>query len=398
MSKLQRVIIVGGGFAGIRAARELARDHRFHVLLISDRADFEYHAALYRSATGRSPLEVSIPLHRIFPHNSRVEVIRDKVESINAKTKVVAGEDGCTYEYDHLILAPGTITQYFGIGGLKRYSFGIKSSAEALRFKHHLHDQLLDPETLDLDYVVVGAGPTGTELAGELVSYLNRIYTKHQISSKYFQVSLVEAGPRILPSLPEAASELAVTRLRKLGVRMYINTPVKGETSEHLHLPSGKIRTRTVVWTAGIANSPLLTSHKKMFTFGKAGRVSVNARLEGAPNIHVLGDSADTQYSGWAQTALYDGWFVATNLRRELSEKKPLHYHPKKPVGAVPIGPLWCMAVFPHLILFGFLGWQVRRLMDLKLFTTLLPLKLGLRSWLYGHKNEENGCPVCSPL
>jgi NADH dehydrogenase len=138
---------------------------------------------------------------------------------------------------------------------------------------------------------MVGAGPSGVELAGELVGYLHRLRRNHGIR-KPFSVDLVEAAPRILPTLPESISRAADKRLRRLGVKIYTSTAVKGETADQLQLPEGSVDTHTVVWTAGMTGSPLFGKHPKLFKLGKGGRVVVDEFLAAAPHIWVAGDSA----------------------------------------------------------------------------------------------------------
>src|SRR5690606_19057172 len=152
----------------------------FKVTLISDQTYFEYHAALYRSATGRSPLEVAVPLVDFFRGANNVEVVEDKVEDFSVKKREVYGQSGSTWAYDSLVLAPGSVTNYFGIKGLEEYSYGVKSIHQALELKRHMHDTLVAGHE-ERNYVIIGAGATGVELAGELAAYLKEIRRNHQL-------------------------------------------------------------------------------------------------------------------------------------------------------------------------------------------------------------------------
>lgn len=390
MSK--KVVIVGGGFAGVKAARELAGDSRFSVTLVSDREDFEYHAALYRSATGRSPLQVAVPLAEIFARTN-VELLHDAVTTIDAIKKTVGTKGGKQLRYDELLLAPGAVTAYFGIKGLPEYSYNIKTIEEALRLKEHLHAELTEGHKPDLHYVVVGAGPSGVELAGELVSYLRRLRKNHR-SDTPFHVDLVEAAPRILPTLPEVVSRKVEARLKQLGVNIYASTAVKGETAQSLQLPHGSIDTHTVIWTAGLTNDPLFADNKGLFTLGKGGKVEVDEYLGAGKGVWVLGDSAASAKTGWAQTAVYDGAYVAGNLKRAEAKQPLAEYAPPDPIGAIPVGPNWCAVSAGSTKLYGLVGWVVRRWSDLKLYRAVMPLRMALRSWIVGDKMTET-CPNC---
>lgn len=388
----RKVVIVGGGFAGVKAARELAGDNRFRVALVSDREDFEYHAALYRSATGRSALQVAVPLVEILARTN-IELLHDAVVAIDAKQKTVKTKNGKVLSYDDLLLAPGAVTAYFGISGLSEFSYNIKTIDEAMRLKDHLHKELTQGHKPDLHYVVVGAGPSGVELAGELVSYLRRLRKNHR-SRTPFHVDLVEAAPRILPTLPEHVSRRVAARLKQLGVTIYTSTAVKGETAQKLQLPHGNIDTHTVIWTAGLTNDPLFGGHPNLFSTGKGGKVEVDEHLSAGDGIWVLGDSADTVKTGWAQTAVYDGAYVARNLKRAAAGQTLAAYNPPEPIGAIPVGPSWCAYSAGSTTVYGYRGWLLRRWSDLKLYRAVMPLPLALRSWWMGSKVEES-CPDC---
>jgi NADH dehydrogenase len=390
---MKKVVIVGGGFGGVKAARELARDRRFEVTLICERDTFEYHAALYRSATGRSPLEVAVPLGRIFAKQP-INLVLDTVTDMDAKNRTVTGKSGKTYPYDELILALGTVTAYFGIQGLPEFSYNIKTIEDAMRLKAHLHQELTSGHKPDLNYVVVGGGPSGVELAGELVSYLKHIRKSHNVD-KNFHVDLVEAAPRLLPMMPEAFSRKIENRLKKLGVRVYTSTAVKGETADALQLPEGNIKTHTVIWTAGMTNHPFFKQHEKLFVLGKGGKVKVNEYLSAGDNIWILGDSADTAKTGWAQTAIYDGGYIASNLKRGLSGEPARSYAPSDPIGAIPVGPNWCAVSMRGLQFYGYFGWLVRRWSDMKLYRNIMPLGLATYTWLMGTRADEE-CPQCT--
>ena len=384
-----KIVIIGGGFAGVKAARNLAGNPHFQVTLISDKYCWEYHAALYRTSTGRSPLAVKVPLAEIFEGIGNVHVILSKLEQINAKDKCVRTADGKEHHYDKLIMALGSVTAFFGIEGLDRFSFGIKTVDEALRLRSHLHSELTGDNKMDLNYVVVGAGPTGVELAAEMVSYLGRLRKRYFVQHKSFRIILVEAAPRILPALPEEFSRAVQKRLKKLGIKIYTSTAVKAETANTLELPEGTIKTHTVVWTAGVTNNPIYAEHPHLFNVGKGGKVMVDAQLQATDHIYVLGDSALTTYSGWAQTAIYDADFVTTNLKRQVKSHDPVGYAPKKPIGAIPCGPSWCAVETEGFQVFGYPGWIVRRYLDLKLYLLLLPFSLAMRSFFQGSSQDD---------
>lgn len=383
---IKRIVVAGGGFAGVKAALNLCTIPNYEVTLISDKSIFEYHAALYRASTGRSVLEVSVPLSDIF-RSKPITLIQSSAESIDAAKKQITTEDGWHYDYDEAIFALGSVTEYFGIKGLSEFSFALKSANDAARLRNHLHHALVTGE-VDLNYVIVGAGPSGVELAGELVSYLKRIRRRHKID-RPFSVSLVEAAPRVLPALSERVSRQASRRLEKLGVTTFTGTAIKAETANQLKLPEGTIKTHTVIWTAGMTANPFFGDNPKVFKLGRGHRVEVDEHLQAAPNVYVLGDSADTAESGWAQTALYDAKFV-TNIIKG----KSLRYKPPQPIGAIPIGAKWCLVAGRRRLYRGYPGWIIRCYLDWQLYSNILPWPLAIQAWVSGTQRAE-ACPIC---
>lgn len=389
-----RVVVVGGGFGGVRAALRLANKVGFDVTLVSKQSYFEYHAALYRSATGRSPLEVAIPLSDFFESAGNVEVVKDEIVDIDPDAKTLTGASESVYRFDAVILGLGSVTEYFGIQGLEEYSYGVKTISEALELKRHLHENLVSKATAEKNYVVVGAGASGIELAAELSSYLSKIRRKHRLSSAAYKIELIEAGPQLLPTMPANYSKMVTRRLKKLRVKTYINNKVGAETADGIQLPGGSISSHTVVWTAGVANNPFFKKFPNIFKLGRGGKVEADDQLKVTDGIYIIGDSVDTKYSGMAQTALHDADFVTGNLLRAAAGKQPQPYVPKKPIYAIPVGSNWSAVLWGKLEIYGFAGWVLRRLADLWLYLNFLPPGKALSAWRYGIIQEEI-CAKC---
>jgi NADH dehydrogenase len=393
MSK-HKVVIVGGGFGGIKAALELAEDKRFHVTLLSDRPDFRYYPSLFRTATGGKKIISSIPLDKLF-ENKSVHLVVDKLVAIDKTTRLLKTKKKHQLEYDAAILGLGSMTNYCGIDGLEKYSYGIKSVEDAVRLKQQLHKQLIEHKHPDLNYVVVGGGPTGVELAGVLPSYLKAICKKHGIIKPRIHVDLIEGAPRLLPRMPKAFSKAVTRHLRKLGVRIYLKTQVKAEAADGLIINGRKILSHTVIWTAGVNNNPFFADAGCQLA--KNGRVRVDQYLQSDPGVYVIGDNADTPYSGMAQTALYDGKFVATNLKRMAEKKDPKPYYAKLPIYVIPAGNHWSAVLWDGVQIYGFLGWLLRRAADLIAYHDYEPFRQATPRWLAEDDSEES-CPVCKDL
>lgn len=374
------VVIVGGGFGGVKTALELSRDDRFGVTLISDREYFQYYPTLYRTATGGLDAQSQIPLKTIFA-GKPVEVVIDAAASVDSRAKVITTKSGKKFEYDDAIFALGVITNYFGIKGLEEFSFGMKSIEEIKELKAHIKAQLLDPKEPEMRLVVVGGGPTGIELAGALPSYLHKMMQVNGIDSKKrkIRVDLVEGAPRLMPRMPKSTSRAIARRLKTLGIDLHLGKPVEGETAEGLTVGGKTIISNTVIWTAGMANSSFFRANN--FAFGPRGKVAVNVYLQADDNLYVIGDNANTPYSGMAQTALYDGEFVAKNLIRQQDGKDLKSYKPKKPVYVTPVGEGWAAAMWGKLEFFGMSGWLLRQAADARAFAALEPLTRAAKQW-----------------
>lgn len=391
-----KVVIVGGGFGGVQAGLQLANRPEFEVRLISDKSYFEYHAALYRSATGRSVYEVAIPLADVFQSPKNVEVVEDRITSFDAIHRTLSSESESTYHFDAVIFALGSVPNYYNIQGLQEYSYGIYTIQEALEYKRHLHESFVNGQLNEKNFIIIGAGATGVEVAGELRAYINKVSKMHDAEATDFKIDLIEAAPRILSSMPESFSKKVSKRLENLGVTIHTDTKVEAETYDGLKLPNGEIKSRTVIWTAGTANNPFFDQYPAIFKKDKRGKIMVNEYLEAAPNVYVIGDSASTPYSGMAQTALHDANFVTNNLISKTQGHSLQKYQPKQPAYAIPVGPRWAGVLIANAKLFGYLGWLGRRFVDLKLYIDFLPLRKALMRWRYGLVNEE-ACTTCNP-
>jgi NADH dehydrogenase len=388
----QKILILGGGFGGIKAALGLCTNENFEVTLLSDQPDFRYYPALYRTATGGSRAQSRIALQDIFKHKP-VNIAKGEATELNRSKNLVITKAGKTYHYDILIVALGVVTNYFGIKGLAEYSYGIKSLEEANKLKQHIHGQLLEKHRPDLNYIVIGGGPTGVELAGALPAYIKHVMSNHGVKHRAVHVDLVEAAPRLLPRMPKDLSRSVARRLRRLGIKLYLGKKVGGETSTSLMVEGQPIESRTVIWTAGVTNHPFLKANH--FELNATGKATVDQHLRAEDNIYVIGDNADTPYSGMAQTALWDGLFISGHLSRLIAGEALRAYQPRRPVYVFPAGPRWAAVLWGKLRIYGKAGWMLRRAADLVGYHNLEPWWEAERQWIEENVSEED-CTYCA--
>ena len=390
--KKYKLVIVGGGFAGVKLALDLWQDKRFAITIVSDRSDFRNYPTLYLTATGGKRLISSIPLAELFADKS-VDVVIDPAVLVDRTSKTIVTKSKRRIPYDGLVLAMGVVTNYFGIKGLDQYSHTIKSPEGAEALKSHLHEQMVNQKRPDLNYVVIGGGPTGIELASVSPGYLKWMIKHHGVSARNIHVDLVEAAPKILPRSPKDVSKRVARQLRKLGVKLYLNTTVQAQTADVLMVNGKPIRSHTVIWTAGVMNHPFFA--EQGFQISPNRKVRVDQFLQTEPGIYVIGDNADTPYSGMAQTALYDAKFLAHNFQRIVDNKQPRPYHAKRPVYVFPAGPHWAAVQWGPLRLYGRIGYMLRSLADLVAYHDYEPWWKASKRWAALDDKEES-CPYCS--
>ncbi len=387
-----RALIVGGGFGGIKVALELAESKQFEVTLLSDQPDFHYFPTLYHTATGGRVAESDIPLTKLF-NGKNVTLAHGKAVAIDRKKHTITAADKKHYSYDVVVFALGSVPNYFGITGIEDYSYSISTPEKAVAFKNHLHQQLTSDHKPDLNYVIVGGGPTGIELAGSLAGYMKEIMRAHGIKRRAVHIDLVEAAPKLLSRMPNTMSGAVARRLRHLGIKLYLGQTVEGETADALMVNSKPIQSHTVVWTAGATNNPFF--HENNFKLNERGKVVVDEYLQAETDIYVIGDNADTKYSGMAQTALHDAIFVGHNLKRNAAGKLMEQYEPKVPIYVIPAGQHWAAVLWGKVQLYGFAGWLLRSLADLRAFVDYEPWWKAGDQWMTSFEGQEE-CPECA--
>lgn len=388
----QKIVIVGGGFGGVKAALDLSKDRRFEVVLISNDDNFSYYPSLYHTAAGGSRDVSSIPLAELLDPKL-VNIVRGKAVAVDKALRIIKTSDQKEFNYDYLVLAMGVVTNFFHIPGLQELAYGIKSLEDAEELKRHLHKQITDNCKPDINYVVVGGGPSGIELAGVLGDYVRHICEKHGVKHPKVHVDLVEAAPRLVPRMPRDISRKIAKRLRAKGVKLYLNAKVEGQTAEELLVNGKPIRSHTVIWTAGMANNPFFK--EQGFQLTRTGKVRVDQYLQAEPGIFVIGDNADTPYSGMAQTAVHDGEYIARSLVEIVVHKRtPEPYYAKKPIYVMPAGPNWAAVLWGQARLYGYTGWTLRRAADLIAYKDYEPFFRATKRWISEYEHEDL-CQSC---
>lgn len=373
------IVVVGGGFGGIKAALELSKRHIGKITLISDEDYFLHHATLYATATGKDMSESVISLSAIFEHHPNVTVVKDTMTSLDPERRLVIGKSK-QYHYDALVIAIGSVTTYFNISGMAKHAYGIKSLDEIRQFHEHIRKEVVE-DKLDKEYFIIGAGPTGVELAGALNEYLKHLVSVHRLKNSHARVTIVEAAPRILPRSSKTASRIVKKRLKHLGIKVLENSKVEALDDDFITIEGKKIPTTTAVWTSGVANNPFFAKHAHLFHLAPNGRVNVDPYLEALPHVYVIGDNNTVKYSGMAWPALRQATFVAKHLARVATKRPHAAYRPHSVMSGMPVGEKWGYVEWLGVYVSGQVGAWVRRMMELYGYCQLVPFKTAVRIW-----------------
>lgn len=451
MSKPWRVIIVGGGFGGLRAAQAL-KSKLVDVTLIDRRNYHLFQPLLYQVATGSlSPGEIAAPLRGVLSRQKNTRVLLGTVEDVDTDSKEVLLTDGEAIPYDSLIVAAGSETSYFGNNQWQEWAPGLKSIEEATTIRHKIlyafevAERLSDPvqRRAWLTFVIVGAGPTGVELAGAIGEIARQTLKNdfRSIDPEEAQIILLDGAPRVLMSFPEDLAEKANRSLVKLGVTVKCGARVKDVTKEGLTIEAGKrldrIDAKTIIWAGGITASPLgkiLAGRTKAET-DKGGRVKVKPDLTipNYPDIYVIGDLASSvdahgkPLPGLAQVAMQGGTYAAKSILRKVTGKPelpPFHYFDKGSLAVIGRAaavadafgihlsglPAWTVWAFIHLMyivtfqsrLLVFVQWAIQDLTfnrGSRLITGVAPTDFNFEKEVAVHRGapEVKAEPVAVP-
>ncbi len=372
------VVVVGGGFGGVKAVLELSKKQIGKITLISDQSYFLHHATLYATATGKNLAESVIPLKTIFAEHPNVEIIEDKITAFDPHRHLITGKKD--YNYDKLVLALGSVTTYFGIKGVADHAYGIQSLDQIQHFHQHLHDEIVTKQ-LDKEFFVVGAGATGIELAGALNEYLKTLKVLYRLKNRASKVTIVEAAPRIAPHMSTTATKKINAHLKQSGIKVLQNHKVEALDDDSITINGKEYLTQTAIWTSGSVNNPFYAANKEYFHLAPNGRVNVNPHLEALENVYVIGDGNTVKYSGMALPAMKQAKHVANNIAREATGRHKTAFHAYSvPVG-VPVGDSWGYVEWHGIYVAGRTGAYFRRLMELHGYRQIVPLKVALPIW-----------------
>lgn len=369
---LPHVVIIGAGFGGLTVARAL-RSAPVQITVI-DRSNYHlFQPLLYQVATADlSPADIAAPIRSVLHKQRNTSIVLAEVLGVDQQAQHVLLPDRAIY-YDYLVIATGAHHSYFGHDAWEPFAPGLKSLDDAAMIRRNI---LLAFETAEMEpdpeqrralltFVLVGAGPTGVEMAGAIAELAHQTLATdfRTIDPTEARILLVEAMPRILPTFSATLAYKAQRALTHLGVEVKTNAPVEAIDAQGVVMAGSRLQARTVIWTAGVAASP--AGHWLGAAVDRAGRVKTQGdlTLPGAPNVFVIGDTASVNQDGKplpgvAPVAMQEGRYVARAIARRVAGKRPeppFRYHNRGNLAT--IGRFFGIIEVGRLRLWGFLAW-----------------------------------------
>jgi NADH dehydrogenase len=405
----KRVVIVGGGFAGINAVKLLGRKGRalVDVVIVDRRNHHLFQPLLYQVAmAGLSPADIAAPIRAMVSRWHHVSVIQGEVRAVDANNKRILGDFG-ELAYDYLLLAAGSMHAYFGHEDWEPYAPGLKTLEQATEIRRRVLTAFERAEALPknshdrkplLTFVIVGGGPTGVELAGAIGEMSRTTLARdfRNIDPKLTRVILIEAGQRILASFDEQLASRATTELESLGVQVWTDSMVTKVDASGVEIGEERIEAATVLWAAGVRSPEfkLLEAERD-----RSNRIQVGPDLSvaGHPELFVAGDLAHAKdeqgkpYPGLAPVAMQQGHFVARTILDELAGKKRGRFHYFDKGQMATIGRSRAIVQSGRLRFDGLLAWWAWLLIHIYYLATFRNRLFVLIQWAWSYLTFARG-------
>ncbi len=404
---LPRVLILGGGFGGLRCARSLKKAPV--KITLADKTNHHlFQPFLYQAASSTlAPRDIAFPIREILKHQKNTAVIMDEATQILPKEKAVLFESGRRLEYDYLIVAIGSSHAYFGHPEWEKFAPGLKTLENAINIRSHILFAFEQAESIDsrakaeqlLTFVIVGGGPTGVELAGTIGEMAHKTMLKNfrHIDPSWAKVYLIEAGGRILPSYPESLSRHAEEDLKKLGVTVITNHPVTNIDAEGVYLENKKIESTNIVWAAGNRVSELTASLGAPLDPQNRVIVKPDLTLPGHPEIFVIGDAAylkdakGNPHTGLAPVAIQQGKYTGNIIAKNITSDKRLPFKYKDKGTLATIGKAHAVGVIGKKKVTGFYAWLIWCFVHIAFLIGFRNRLVVMVEWMFWYFTEKRG-------
>jgi NADH:quinone reductase (non-electrogenic) len=406
-SDKKRIVIIGGGFAGISMAKKL-KDLDVQLVLIDKHNYHTFQPLLYQvSTSGLEPDSIAYPLRKVLKKLKNFHFRWAMVKNIDPKEQIIATSIG-SLSYDYLVMATGTKTNFYGNQNIEKYAMPMKNVPQALNIRSLMlqnfekADDCKDVEERQalLNFCIIGAGPTGVELAGAFSELKNHVFPKdyRHLNVSEMQIHLFEGSPRVLSSMSETASKKATQFLRKLGVTIHLSTIVEDYNGDVMTLKNKEtVRTRNFIWTAGVTGAAIEGfANDKLLERLNRFKVNRFSQIEGYENIFAIGDIAYMQTNEYpqghpqvAQPAIQQGEHLAKNFENVIAEKamKPFKYRNKGTMATV--GRNKAVVDLKNAKFGGFFAWFIWMFVHLMALVGFRNRVVVFFNWAYNYINFD---------
>jgi NADH dehydrogenase len=401
MNNKKKVIVVGGGFAGIQLVRKLD-DKLFDIILIDKLNHHQFQPLFYQVATSQiEPSSISFPLRHVFRNKKNVRIRMAEVTGIDAPNNTINTNIG-DFNYDYLVLALGCKTNFFGNAELSKNTLTLKTTYEAIKIRNHIlqtFEKIItaneDEKESLLNMVIVGGGPTGVELAGAFSEIKRNVLPKdyHRIDFSKLKIILIEGSPHTLNSMSDLAKTASRDYLQKMGVKVMPETIVKNYDGETLLLANGdKIHTKTVIWAAGVTANTIEGIPETCIAHGHRLIVDRVNKLTGFENVFVVGDMAYMETPNYpkghpqlANVAINQARNLARNLKNIQLGKQLIEYEYKDLGSMATLARNKAIVDLPFFSFKGFFAWVIWMFLHLMLILSVRNKLIIFINWAWGY-------------
>lgn len=405
MKKKQKIIVIGGGFAGVQFVRNID-ENLFDVLLIDKINHHQFQPLFYQVATSQiEPSSISFPLRNVFKNKKNIQIRLAEVLSVDKDNNKILTSIGEFY-YDYLVIAIGCTTNFFGNDKLKENTLTLKSTYDAITIRNHIlqiFEDIIssreeDKESL-LNLVIVGAGPTGVELSGAFAEIKKDILPKDYrgIDFSKFKVFLIEGSKNTLNNMSNQSKDASKKYLEKMGVIVYTEIFVKDYDGNILTLNTGEIiKTKTVIWAAGVTGNKISGFSEDEITAGNRFKVDRINKLIGSENIYALGDIAYMETLNYpkghpqvANVAINQAKLLANNLKLLKRNKQTTSFEYKDLGSMATIGRNKAVVDLPFIHFKGYFAWLVWMFLHLMLILSVKNKLIIFINWAWAYASKD---------
>ena len=405
MNKKYKIIVIGGGFAGVQLVKNID-EHLYNVLLIDKINHHQFQPLFYQVATSQiEPSSISFPLRNIFRKKKNIQIRLAEVFSVDKNNNRISTSIG-EFEYDYLVIAMGCTTNFFGNDNLKKKTLTLKSTYDAIKIRNHIlqtFEDIVSSSEEDkeglLNLVIVGAGPTGVELSGAFAEIKKDILPKDYkgIDFSKFKIILIEGSKNTLNNMSNEAKIASKNYLEKMGVIVYTETFVNDYDGNFLTLNTGeKVKTKTVIWAAGVTGNKIEGFSKDVITAGNRFKVDRINKIIDSENIFAIGDIAFMETPNYpnghpqvANVAINQAKLLAKNFSLLTQNKSTINFEYKDLGSMATIGRNKAVVDLPFIHFKGYFAWLVWMFLHLMLILSVKNKLIIFINWAWAYITKD---------